>query len=68
MGENIGVPRDGSLDSTNNLDLELNLKMMEAMGGAVIHGDKRKGEPSDEEILDKALKLVDDPDRLGQAN
>lgn len=60
--------KNGNLHSTNDLDLELNLKMMNAMGGVEIHGDKPVDIPTDDEIVDDALKLVDDPDRLGVAN
>lgn len=62
-------PRFGEeKDNHSQTDLELNLAMMEAMGGVEIHGDKPVTDITDDEILDEALELVDNPDRLGRAN
>ena len=51
-------------------DLHLNLRMMEAIGGTEIHGDRPKHfkKKKGKDYIDVALDLVDDPNRLGPAN
>ncbi|HBU06673.1 MAG TPA: hypothetical protein DEB09_01155 [Candidatus Magasanikbacteria bacterium] len=60
-------PEFGKEINKRQTDLELNLAMMETMGGAQIYGDKPNVDP-DDVFIDKILEQVDRPERLGPTN